>query len=138
VKILRLIDGDTVDIALRHDDTGLIYRHRVRLYGIDTPEKRPSLSDPNRHLEIEASKRAKEGLEQRFRENDFIVLAVFYRPDKYGRLLCTFYDRTGEDINKWMVAQGFAYEYHGKTKKKFEASSSASSSSSSSSSSPPS
>ena len=97
-----------------------MYRHRVRLNGIDTPEKRPALSDPNRQLEIEASKRSKDALEQRIKENDDVVLAVFYRPDKYGRLLCTFYDKNGDNINQWMITHGFAYEYHGKTKKAFE------------------
>jgi endonuclease YncB( thermonuclease family) len=120
VKVLRVIDGDTVDIALAQPETRKIYRHRVRLYGIDTPEKRPSKSDPLRHLEIEASYRAKEALEQRLRENDNIVLATFYQADKYGRLLCTLYDKTGEDLNQWMIARGYATEYFGKTKKKFQ------------------
>jgi endonuclease YncB( thermonuclease family) len=121
VKVLRVVDGDTVDIALAQPDTAKIYRHRVRLYGIDTPEKRPSKSDPLRHLEIEASYRAKEALEQRLRENDYLVLAVFSHADKYGRLLCTLYDKTGEDLNQWMITRGFATEYFGKTKKKFQA-----------------
>lgn len=123
VKILRVIDGDTVDIALYHEETSKVYRYRVRLYGIDTPEKRPSKSDPDRNLEIEASLRAKQALEQCFIDNDYIVLAVFYRPDKYGRLLSTFYDKQGDNINEWMVKKGYATEYFGKTKKKFQANS---------------
>lgn len=121
IKVLRVLDGDTVDIALAQPDTGKIYRHRVRLYGIDTPEKRPSKSDPLRHLEIEASYRSKEALEQRLRENDYLVLGVFSHADKYGRLLCTLYDKTGEDLNQWMIARGYATEYFGKTKKKYQA-----------------
>ena len=120
VKVIRILDGDTVDIALYHSESGNIYRHRVRLYGIDTPEKRPPLSDPNRQAEIAASLRAKQALEQRVRENDFILVALFYQTDKYGRQMCTFYDKQGEDINQWMIQQGHAYEYHGKTKKKFD------------------
>jgi micrococcal nuclease len=119
VKILRVLDGDTVDIALYHEASKHIYRHRVRLYGIDTPEKRPSLLDPNRQAEIAASLRAKQALEQRVKENDFILVALFYQTDKYGRQMCTFYDKNGDDINQWMIQQGHAYEYHGKTKKKF-------------------
>ena len=122
VKVLRILDGDTVDIAFAHEDTGKVYRHRVRLYGIDTPEKRPSKSDPLRHLEMEASYRAKEALERRLQEHNYIVFAHFSHTDKYGRLLCTFYDKTGENLNKWMVTHGYAIEYFGKTKKKFQAS----------------
>ena len=118
VKVLRVLDGDTVDIALQ-EETGKIFKHRVRLYGIDTPEKRPSASDPEREKEIAASKRSSEALMDRLKENDNLVIALFYKADKYGRLMCTFYDKQGDDINQWMVKSGFAYEYFGKTKKTF-------------------
>lgn len=120
VKVLRVIDGDTVDIAYHHEETNKIFKYRVRLYGIDTPEKRPPKNDPNRDKEIAASKRSSAALTDYLQKNDNIVLALFYKPDKYGRLLCTFYDKCGEDINKWMVSQGFAYEYFGKTKQKYK------------------
>ena len=120
IKILRVIDGDTVDIALHHDETGKIFKYRVRLYGIDTPEKRPLKSNPNRDKEIAASKRSSEALIKILEENDNIVVSLFYKPDKYGRLLCTLYDKNGEDINKWMVENGYAYEYFGKTKQKYK------------------
>ena len=118
VKVLRVLDGDTVDIALQ-EESGKIFQHRVRLYGIDTPEKRPSASDPEREKEIAASKRSSEALTGKLKENDNMVVALFYKPDKYGRLMCTFYDKQGDDINQWTVTSGFAYEYFGKTKKTF-------------------
>lgn len=120
VKILRVIDGDTLDIALHHDEAGKIFKHRIRLYGIDTPEKHPPLSNPERNKEIEASKKAHDALAQRLKENDNLVIALFHKFDKYGRLMATFYDKQGEDINKWMITSGYAQEYFGKTKKKFE------------------
>jgi endonuclease YncB( thermonuclease family) len=119
VKVLKVMDGDTIDIALHHEDTGKIFKHRVRLYGIDTPEMHPSLSDPNRAKEIEASKQAKEALTHRLLENDNLVIALFHTFDKYGRLMATLYDKQGEDINRWMITSGYAEEYFGKTKKKF-------------------
>jgi len=91
----------------------------ARLYGIDTPEKRPLRSDPLRHLEIEASHRATQALTDRLRENDWIVVAHFDKPDKYGRLLCTLFDKNGENLNEWMIRMGHAVPYFGKTKKKF-------------------
>jgi endonuclease YncB( thermonuclease family) len=121
VKVLKVMDGDTIDIAL-HYETGKIFKHRIRLFGIDTPEMHPSLSNPDRLKEIEASKQAKEALTQRLHENDNLVIAHFHTFDKYGRLMATLYDKTGEDINKWMIASGHAQEYFGKTKKKFVAS----------------
>jgi endonuclease YncB( thermonuclease family) len=120
IKILKIIDGDTVDIALHHDETNKIFKYRVRLYGIDTPEKRPLKSNPNRDKEIAASKRSSEALRKILQENNNIVVGLFYKPDKDGRLLCTLYDKNGEDINKWMVLNGYAYEYFGKTKEKYK------------------
>jgi endonuclease YncB( thermonuclease family) len=122
VKILKVIDGDTIDIALHYEDTGKIFKHRVRMYGLDTPEMHPSLSNPDRLKEIEASKQAKEALTKRLNENENLVVAHFHKFDKYGRLMATLYDKQGDDINKWMISSGHAQEYFGKTKKKFVAS----------------
>ena len=119
VKVLRVIDGDTLDIALHHADINKVYKHRVRLYGIDTPEKRPLKSNLNRDAEIEAAKKASHAITQKLLENNNIAIALFYKPDKYGRLLCTLFDKEGNDINKWMITEGYAVEYFGKTKKAF-------------------
>ena len=129
--ILKLIDNfiglrvtsdeevQGLDIALHCDDTGKIFKHRIRMYGIDTPEMHPSLSNSDRAKEIEASKQSREALTQRLQENDNLVVAHFHKFDKYGRLMATLYDKQGEDINKWMISAGYAQEYFGKTKKKF-------------------
>lgn len=120
VKVVRIIDGDTVDIVFLHPDSQRIYRHRVRLYGIDTPEKRPARNNPNREAEIEASRRATEALRERLRENDDRVLALFHKKDKYGRELATFYHKDGSSINEWMISEGYAYAYDGGTKIAFQ------------------
>ena len=120
IKVLRVVDGDTLDIALQHNDTNKIYRHRVRLYGIDTPEKRPLKSNPHRELEMEASMRALKALDLIVKDNDYILFSHFQGYDKYGRLLCTLFDKKGENMNEWMIHNGYAIEYFGKTKKKFE------------------
>ena len=119
VKVLHVIDGDTLDIALYHEDIRRVYKHRVRLYGIDTPEKKPLKTNVNRDAEIAAAMKASEAMTKKLVENNNIVVALFYKPDKYGRLLCTLYDKQGNDINKWMIAEGHAVEYFGKTKKDF-------------------
>lgn len=119
VKVLRVVDGDTVDIAMVSDDTNKIFKYRVRLYGIDTPEKKPLKSNPDREKEMEASKKSSQMLHKKIEENHHLVTILLSKPDKYGRLLGTLYDEKGEDINKWMVDQGFAIAYFGKTKKSF-------------------
>ena len=40
VKILRVVDGDTVDVDIDLGFGVWMHKERVRLYGIDTPESR--------------------------------------------------------------------------------------------------
>jgi micrococcal nuclease len=119
VKVLRVIDGDTVDMAMVNDLTKQIFKYRVRLYGIDTPEKKPLKSNPDREKEIESAKASSEAMKKKMEENNHLVTVLLHKPDKYGRLLGIFYDKQGNDINQWMIDQGFATAYFGKTKKSF-------------------
>lgn len=120
VKVVRVLDGDTVDIAMMQEDTKKIFKYRIRLYGIDTPEKKPLKSNPNRNEEIAAAKASTQAMITKLEENNYMVTILLYKPDKYGRLLGTLYDRNGADINQWMVNEGFATPYFGKTKNAFE------------------
>ena len=120
VKVLRVVDGDTVDIAMGSYENHKVFKYRVRLYGIDTPEKKPLKTNPNREREIEAAKRASHAMTNKLIENNNMVTILFCKNDKYGRLMGTLYDRNGEDINQWMIKQGHAVPYFGKTKKVYE------------------
>lgn len=118
VKILRVVDGDTVDIAMAGEDQR-VFKYRVRLYGIDTPEKRPPKANADRDKEIEAARASKDNLMGMLQKSGNYLTVQLYKPDKYGRLLGTFYDKNGVDVNQWMVEQGHAVKYFGKTKKSF-------------------
>jgi len=120
VKVLRVVDGDTVDSAMGSYENHKVFKYRVRLYGIDTPEKKPLKTNPNREREIEAAKRSTKAMVDKLQESNNMVTILFYKNDKYGRLMGTLYDRKGEDINQWMIKQGYAVPYFGKTKKAFE------------------
>lgn len=119
VKVVRVVDGDTMDVAVYRPEYGRCYRYRVRLYGIDTPEKRPPLSQANREAEMAASARASDAITAKIAETQYRVHAQFHGSDKYGRLLCTIY-QDDVDLCQWMIDQGHAVPYFGKTKKKFE------------------
>jgi len=119
VKILRVVDGDTVDAAMYHQETKKIFKYRIRLYGIDTPESKPLKSNQDREQEIAAAKMSKQAMIDKMQENNNVVVVKLYKPDKYGRLLGTIYGKNEENINDWMVKQGHAIAYFGKTKKSF-------------------
>jgi endonuclease YncB( thermonuclease family) len=66
-----------------------------------------------------AAKMSKQAMIDKMQENNNVVVVKLYKPDKYGRLLGTFYGKNEENINDWMVRQGHAIAYFGKTKKSF-------------------
>lgn len=116
-KVLRVIDGDTVDLAIHIYNEH--YQFRVRLYGIDTPEKRPLKSSPNRDEEIEASKRSTKALSTYLERSENMVHAEFKEADKYGRWLVILSTKDHVNLNEWMVKEGYAKPYFGGTKEKF-------------------
>lgn len=120
-KVLRVVDGDTVDMALEVEP-GKFFQFRVRLYGIDTPEKRPPKNSPNRDEEIAAAKCSTKALDDYLSSVDYIVdKAVFREADKYGRWLCDFYVK-GVYVNEWMINNGYAKPYFGGKKDVFHVS----------------
>ena len=114
-KVDRVVDGDTIDVVL---DLGfdILYRSRVRLYGIDTPESR------TRDLEEKAmGLEAKEYLKERLKKSSKIVIKTekLDSTGKYGRILgWLFLDDETSSVNNQMIMKGYAWEYDGDTKDK--------------------
>jgi len=116
-EIDRIVDGDTVDATI---DLGfdVLYKTRVRLYGINTPETR------TRDLEEKAK-----GLAAKERLNEIINKAVHMghhlilqtkEKGKFGRYLgviiiedCRPDHDTRTDINQLLVEEGHAEPYYG-------------------------
>ena len=105
-------DGDTCHMLIVVD--GNIQKHVVRMMGYDSPEMKPSLSDPKRDEKKRAAVAAKERL---FALCSGKVLYIMcHGADKYGRQLVTAYtsvDYTGLTINQQMINEGHGYAYHG-------------------------
>ena len=119
VKINRVVDGDTIDVTI---DLGfdLMKKERVRIAGVDTPEKRTRDLE-EKALGIDATNWMKEKLEGAIKGDDELTIRTELKGGmgKYGRLLGWLY--IGEDdvsINEQMIAEGYAWSYDGGTKKK--------------------
>lgn len=113
-KVVHIVDGDTVDVAIVLDQR--FVQFRVRLYGIDTPEKAPSKLNLNRLEEMAASHAATDALTRLLQLSSNMVDIHFRHADKYGRWLCDLYRRDGTNhthINAWMLEQGHAKPYFG-------------------------
>ena len=118
-KINRVIDGDTIDVTI---DLGfdLFKKERVRIAGVDTPEKRTRNLE-EKELGIHATNWLKEKLESTLDGDDqlFIRTELVGGTGKYGRLLGWCYIGDSEvSLNEQMITEGYAWEYDGGTKQK--------------------
>lgn len=90
--VVGISDGDTVSLLDRER-----VQHRIRLLGIDAPEKRQPYGErAKQHLARLAFSRP--------------ARAVCGRPDRYGRQVCQLFV-DGEDVGLAQVREGFAWHY---------------------------
>jgi endonuclease YncB( thermonuclease family) len=119
VEINRVLDGDTIDVTI---DLGfdLFKKERVRVAGVDTPEKRTRDLE-EKALGIDATNWLKEKLEGALAGDDDLVIRteLVGGVGKYGRLLGWLYLGDGSlSLNEQMIEEGYAWEYDGGTKQK--------------------
>ena len=119
VEVNRVVDGDTIDVTI---DLGfdLFKKERVRVAGVDTPEKRTRDLE-EKELGIEATNWLKEKLDGAITGDDDLVIRteLVGGMGKYGRLLGWLYIGDSElSLNEIMIEEGYAWSYDGGTKQK--------------------
>lgn len=107
-KIVRVVDGDTVDVDIDLGFGVVLSNQRVRLYGIDAPESRT-----RDLIEKKFGLMAKEYLERELGEA--CVIRTQIDKGKYGRILGEFFSLSNNNmtVNEKMVQQRLAIPYHG-------------------------
>ena len=119
VEINKVLDGDTIDVTI---DLGfdLFKKERVRVAGVDTPEKRTRDLEEKAHG-IDATNWLKEKLEGALAGDDDLVIRteLVGGVGKYGRLLGWLYlGDAAVSLNEAMIEEGYAWAYDGGTKQK--------------------
>jgi len=114
-SVNRIVDGDTIDVTI---DLGfsININQRVRVAGIDSPEKR-TRDAAEKALGLDATEWMTKRLEKA--PELIIKTAVEGSMGKYGRVLGWLF--VGEEdisLNEQMINEGFAWKYDGGTKKK--------------------
>ena len=119
VKIDKVVNGDTIDVTI---DLGfdLYKKERVRIAGVDTPEKRTRDLE-EKALGLDATYWMKKQLEDTIAGDEELIIRTELKggTGKYGRLLGWLY--VGEDnvsLNEQMITEGYAWSYDGGTKQK--------------------
>ena len=112
VKIVKVIDGDTVDVDIDLGFGVWLHKERVRLYGIDTPESRTS--DVQEKF---FGQRAKAFLEKWVTAGDVTLRTKTYdAKGKFGRILGELWYAGTHNINQKLIDNHHAVAYHGQSK----------------------
>ena len=116
-KINRVVDGDTIDVTI---DLGfdLYKKERVRIAGVDTPEKRTRDLE-EKALGIDATNWLKEKLTETIKGDEELTIRTELKGGvgKYGRLLGWLYVGDSDlSLNEQMITEGYAHSYDGGTK----------------------
>ena len=116
-EVARVVDGDTIDVVI---DLGfdLSKKERVRVAGVDTPEKRTRDLE-EKALGIDATYWLKEKLEGAVSGDDELSVRteLVGGVGKYGRLLGWLYiGDANVSLNEQMIEEGYAHAYDGGTK----------------------
>ena len=113
--VVRVVDGDTIDVDIDLGFGIVLKKKRLRFLGIDTPEKR-TRNLAEKKLGLQATARVQELCGEKVR---FISQEL----DKYGRVLATPFavdenGITGVNICDTLIEEGLAVPYFGGKKTK--------------------
>jgi micrococcal nuclease len=118
--VIRVVDGDTVDIDL---DLGFgiwLRNERVRIMGIDTPESRTT-DEVEKAFGLAAKNRLKELL------GEIAILKTQVAKDgtdmkgKFGRILGDFVAPDGRMVSEILIEEGHCVPYFGGSKEDVQA-----------------
>jgi len=114
VKVLKVVDGDTVDVDINLGFGIVLTDERVRIMGIDTPESRTS-DKVEKVFGLAATARLKELLDE---EAILITTEDKHGEDmkgKFGRVLGDF-RVGGKTVTQILIEEGHAVAYNGESK----------------------
>ena len=108
IKVVKVIDGDTVDVDIDLGFGVWMHKERVRLYGIDTPEIRGD--------ERPAGIVSRDRLRELILDKEVIIKTIKDRTGKYGRYLAEIYQWDGTQqnrisVNEMLITEGLAEKY---------------------------
>jgi endonuclease YncB( thermonuclease family) len=114
-KVLDVHDGDTIIVGMYID--GKIKKINCRLSGIDCAE----LISTN-DKEVKFAEKTRDKMKEIMMDDNVKWIHVI-KTDKYGgRFVCNIYPNECDDFcesyNNYLLTNGYAYAYDGKTKKK--------------------
>ena len=117
-KLVKVVDGDTVDVDIDLGFGVWLKDERVRIMGIDTPESRTS-DKVEKVFGLAAKYRLKELVEKDTILKTFASKKGEDMKGKFGRILGDFIV-DGKMVTEIMIEEGHAVKYHGQNKADIE------------------
>lgn len=111
-KIVRVVDGDTVDVDIDLGFNTWIHNERVRLEGIDTPESRTT-DLIQKFFGLIAKKQLEEKLPAG--SSQILQTTSVSSSEKFGRTL-GFFKLNESTINQWLIDNNYGVQYIGQNK----------------------
>ncbi len=113
-NLVKVVDGDTVDVDIDLGFGVWLRKQRIRLYGIDTPESRT-----RDKVEKVYGLAAKAFVVEMLSKGDISIKTYKDAKGKFGRILGELFIKTsvGElSVNQSLVENSHAVRYHGQSK----------------------
>ena len=113
-KLIKVIDGDTIDIDIDLGFGVWLKNQRIRMYGIDTPESRTRDLEEKKY-----GLAAKAFLTEMLDDSHLILKTHKDERGKFGRILGEVWRTTNyadQSINNYMIEKHHAVAYHGQSK----------------------
>ena len=118
-KLIKVIDGDTIDIDIDLGFGVWMTSQRIRMYGIDTPESRTRDLEEKKY-----GLAAKDYLSGMLDDEGGLILKTHKdERGKFGRILGEVWRTTNladKSINNYMIEKHHAVAYHGQSKDDIE------------------
>ena len=119
VKVIKVVDGDTVDVDIDLGFGVTLTDERVRIMGIDTPESRTR--DKVEDLFGEA---AKARLKELMKDGGKLITTEDRKGEdmkgKFGRILGDFRVADGRKVTEILIEEGHAVAYFGGSKEEVQ------------------
>lgn len=129
-KVIDVHDGDTITVVAKLPGDTHPFQYKIRLFGLDTPElTRTPGNEPNPALHLQAGEAVRDRLAEKIPVGTVIAFEGQGK-GKFGRKLGSLHTLKWcwtkfawvkkEDLNAWLLAEGLALPYGGKTKLTFD------------------
>lgn len=118
-KILRVVDGDTVDVDIDLGFNIWLRGERIRMNGIDAPESRTS-DKVEKVFGLAAKERLKALLAQDVILKTFALNDGSTKEGKFGRILGDFITEDDRLVTEILIEEGHCVRYYGQNKAEIE------------------